>query len=404
MAETPFAITRWTATTATAPVLYSPISGRPLTSPHLSKWFTSIRAAFASARHMRLGDNKLVKCVAYSCTAFLAFRVSYRALSFINVYFLHRGNINRYKHHSESPGGVWAVVTNATNVIGLTMSLRLAEEGFNVLLQGDDLAGLRNGLNSLHARCPSQSFKLITTDPSGVTVVERLDFEHPPINGAWQTKQESNTKTIDEELLKMKITVLVNSVDIHLSGPCLDPQLLLEKSEPTLLEETGQYTLLPIQMTRRFLPYLMNNRPALIMTLGLQMGEDLPLLVSHSAGRSFQDSMTKSLSLEMKLGGLDIEVLCVKLSATYNDDGTVNISSLGPLPAAAIARVGCGECVTFGNWLDDLKKKVWGIMPRRLKEMHIIDEMRQKKDKVGKTRMRNHQQRAMMFEGAADYR
>ena len=60
--------------------------------------------------------------------------LSLRLLSFLHLYFIRRGTLDRYLH--PGPNSTWALVTGASDGIGFATARSLRRRGFNVVLHG----------------------------------------------------------------------------------------------------------------------------------------------------------------------------------------------------------------------------------------------------------------------------
>jgi 17beta-estradiol 17-dehydrogenase / very-long-chain 3-oxoacyl-CoA reductase len=86
----------------------------------------------------------------------------YRLANFTWYHFLRPNAMNKYKEGVI--GSPWAIVTGASDGIGLGFAQELASQGFNVILHGRNAQKLQSVSDTLHAQFPGRKFKILVLD------------------------------------------------------------------------------------------------------------------------------------------------------------------------------------------------------------------------------------------------
>ena len=86
-------------------------------------------------------------------------------VSFIWLHFLQTGNLGRYLR-TASGKTPWAIVTGASDGVGLGFVEELLDRGFNVVLHGRNEDKLRRIVEELRLQWPQRDFKLLVIDAS----------------------------------------------------------------------------------------------------------------------------------------------------------------------------------------------------------------------------------------------
>jgi 17beta-estradiol 17-dehydrogenase / very-long-chain 3-oxoacyl-CoA reductase len=98
-------------------------------------------------------------CILYFIRFFLEFGL------FLYGTFFHKQNFTQYKK-KKSSDNTWALVTGASDGIGLAFVRRLAFLGFNVILHGRNVEKLNRCVEELKAQFPKIVFEIVVADAS----------------------------------------------------------------------------------------------------------------------------------------------------------------------------------------------------------------------------------------------
>lgn len=283
----------------------------------------------------------------------------YQTYDFIYT-FIRPSSLYRYRHAEDKS---WALVTGASDGIGLGFVQELLERQFNVVLHGrnaNKLAGIKQDLLQQY---PSRSIEIVVADAS------KLDVDFDAI-----AKQL--------EALPGKLTVLINNV----GGQTTNPQW-------ALLEETPQATAdrlinvnvrFPTQLTRALLPLLQKNSPALILNLGSASAiSGLPYLTVYSGSKAFNMIFSAALKAEIRAHGHDVEVLGLLVGNTISAGNTAHMPfitvSARELAKGGLDRVGCGKAVVWAHWRHALSFLPLSLIPEGVGEGIGITEMKKRR-------------------------
>lgn len=183
----------------------------------------------------------------------------------------------------------YALVTGASSGIGAAYALRLASEGYNLVLVARREVRLR-ALATEIERQYGVIARVLTADlatPRGQALVERAIHEA-------------------EEL-----DLLVNNAGFGSQG---------EFSESTVPEQVAMHSLhvlAPMRFIRAALPQMIERgRGSIVNVSSLMAFYPLPGQVSYSATKAYLKSFTEALSLELKGTGVRVQALCPGFTRT----------------------------------------------------------------------------------------
>ena len=277
---------------------------------------------------------------AYSaCAAVGASTLAYLSLKTISAlrFHLHSSKLQRY-HHGPEP---WAMVTGASDGIGLAFVNELAEQGFNVILHGRNEAKLRKLLDALEPKY-NTSFKLLVLDAG------------TPASPDFDEKVLSTVKGLN-------LTVVIHNVagngESQLDMPSFET--LSAQQCDGWINVNARF---PTQLMRVLLPMLRKSQPGLIIFVSSAVTElTTPGVSLYTGTKCYVEALAKCLKLEMKMNGNDIEVksLTTGMVATASTgrsekDVSFTIPSTRAFVKASLSKVGWGNTrITpwIGHWL-----------------------------------------------------
>jgi len=250
----------------------------------------------------------------------------YRLLKYIHIN-LRRSSLLRYRQPNS-----WALVTGASDGIGLRFAEQLASHGFNVVLHGRNLDKLSKVVERLQATYPSREFTTIIADASkGHGMQARID----------------NAGAIARNL-SGPLTVLVNNVGGY--GPMPDAFCALAEAPAAAVDEVLNLNVrFTAQLTRELLPVLVANQPALVLTVGSVSGAfGAPYVGLYTASNAFLTNWSVSLAREMQSEGHDVECLCINVGKTvdaaiFRTKTTFFEPSATTVAKGSLQKVGCGK-------------------------------------------------------------
>ncbi|KAF2223768.1 hypothetical protein BDZ85DRAFT_175629, partial [Elsinoe ampelina] len=189
----------------------------------------------------------------------------------------------------------WALITGASDGIGLGFTHALLSKGFNILLHGRNEAKLASLATTLHTQYPSAEIRTVLADASTFTPsdIERIRTTASSLPGP--------------------LTVLINNVGG--APPVPDPYTSLAETSPETIDTIISMNLrFPVHLTRSLLPLLQSHPPSLILNVGSAAGEvGIPYLSTYCGSKAFNLRWSQALAAEMVVaqGHDGVEVLGV---------------------------------------------------------------------------------------------
>ncbi|MCJ1430755.1 hypothetical protein MMC27_000105 [Xylographa pallens] len=298
----------------------------------------------------------------YCLGLFTAIYLLNRVADFLYIY-LRRSSLQNYKHGTQS----WALITGASDGLGLGFAQTLCVQGFNVILLGHKRSELEAAKITLQRESPSAQVRIL--------VVDAITDDAATLEKAVATVQG------------LHITILINNV----GGLPVMASSFKPLSEYTASDVDGTIYLnnrFMARLTRLLLPTLSSNGPALIVNLSSGGRVGLPYQVMYAASKGFVSSFSAGLAREMKTLGLPVEVLAIT-------PGNVRTGSHRPplgwgtpdartFAEAALACVGCERLIVAGYWRHAIQVFILEAMPERMRQSVLSKEMTLKKKTLDK--------------------
>ncbi len=196
-----------------------------------------------------------------------------------------------YDHTLKSPKnlkrsyGEWAVVTGATDGIGLAMCKEFAKNGMNVVLMSRTLSKLEDKANEISEKYPNIEVKYMQVDFSKINQVGVR-------NG------------IDNFLSELNVGVLVNNVGVSYPFPKYFNELT--DSEVTALTTLNVDA--TTWMIRLVLDGMIERKKGAIINISSAAGVlTSPLLAQYGAAKGYVAQMSRALHYELKSKGIYVQ-------------------------------------------------------------------------------------------------
>ncbi|WPG99042.1 Hypothetical protein R9X50_00184700 [Acrodontium crateriforme] len=280
---------------------------------------------------------------------------------FIWGYFLRPSRLPVYCH---AETGSWVLVTGASDGIGRGFADEFVARGFNVLLHGRNPEKLAKVKREINLRWPKRQVEFVVADASS--------GDHPEDAVIEKVKQ-----------LPGKLTVLVNNVGGITTKPIYVP--LSETTSEAVETCINVNARFPIQLTRGLLPMLQDNTPSLIINCSSTAGvHGVPYIAAYAGTKGFLNSLSQSLHTELKRSSLKAEVEVISfvignvISANNKSDVPFVTMSSAECAKGCLARVGCGEVVTFAHWKHFLTVQGMFLLPEKYRRTVLLSETEQR--------------------------
>jgi 17beta-estradiol 17-dehydrogenase / very-long-chain 3-oxoacyl-CoA reductase len=277
----------------------------------------------------------------------------------------HQSTFSRYV--SQEPGQAsWALVTGASDGIGLGFAKELCSRGVNIILHGRNEAKLEGVKAELIATNPERQVQIVVVDAARFDSKKEVDA----IIGSIQSLPNGG-------ILK----ILVNNVG---GANALIGKGIFFRLEDTTVDEVD--TLLnvnvrfPTRLTAALMHILEKNAPTLIINVGSVAGVfDLPYQVIYNGAKAFNHAFSTALAAEMRTEGQDVEVLGL-ITGSVDTPGAPKEDQGGPfciepweMAKSTLDQVGCGEPLIYTNW----KHWLTGVMLDLTPQSIIFSKMKE---------------------------
>ncbi|KAJ5114345.1 hypothetical protein NUU61_000104 [Penicillium alfredii] len=259
----------------------------------------------------------------------------------------------RYNNNADQPN--WALVTGATDGIGLGFSQELCARGFNVILHGRNRAKLEQRQRELRAEFPERATAIIVCDVQEISAT-KIDNIANEVQTHLRTHDGSPSGSL---------TVLVNNV----GGETRPSTLLTEYSFFDVEATIHRNLVFTTHITRVLLPLLHSGgRPGLVLNVSSIAAVGMPYITVYSGSKGFVDSFTRSLRAEVSAEGLPVEVMALRVgevrTAGYDIAPSLFVPTGRTLAAAGLNRVGSGQDLVWGYFWHWVQGVSFDVLPR----------------------------------------
>jgi 17beta-estradiol 17-dehydrogenase / very-long-chain 3-oxoacyl-CoA reductase len=251
----------------------------------------------------------------------------------------------------------WALVTGASDGIGLGFVQELSSQRFNVILHGRNEEKLKRTIATLKTQHPEHEFKLFIHDAEKELTQEILSH-------------------LVDSLKDIHLTVLINNVG---GSGSVKPawQTFLARSVEDIDKYINMNVRFPTQLTRALLPLLIKNKPSLIMNLSsFAASVPSPYASVYSGSKAFNLAWGASLKAEMRAEKIDIDILGIVIakaqSATVQQETSFFVPSAREMARKALEEAGCGKKWVTPVWGHALQQWFLSILPGGVLERIVI--------------------------------
>ncbi|KAM0801394.1 hypothetical protein BDR22DRAFT_848868 [Usnea florida] len=278
-----------------------------------------------------------------------------RFIRFVHLY-TRPSSIKRYLYGNEP----WALVTGASDGIGLGIAQELAVNGFNIILHGRNPEKLQRAQSQLEREYKGLQFRAAVLDASSAT--------------------GQQIEALAASLQGLNLTVLVNNV-----GGGVKIQALEENTTEDLDSLINVNARFPAQLTKALLPKLAGKEgPSLIMSIGSLADSGVPYATVYGGSKAFNMAMSSSLAMEVKAEGKNIEVLAIPVGRVTDVAHSKEPSSFFTPTArvmgkCCVDRVGCRRRVVVGCVSHAMQKFIVDLLPSIVYEMLVVPTLKERK-------------------------
>jgi 17beta-estradiol 17-dehydrogenase / very-long-chain 3-oxoacyl-CoA reductase len=266
--------------------------------------------------------------------------------------------------HSSAHASLTRHRTGATDGIGRGFAEELCEKGFNVVLHGRNEQKLNAERKKLLDRWPNRQIRTLQLDAS---------------------KDVGDTSKMEEaaaSLQDINLRIILNNVGG--AGGLASFTALGDRTAADCSFIIDMNLRFPTEITRLLIPQLKKQGSGLIMNIGSATSEfGIPYLSVYSGCKAYNKSWSRVLTNEMTAEDVDVEVLCVLVSAVATDNVPRNTSLFVPnarqMAVYALNLAGSGRSVEFGYWGHALQAAVVGVLPEWVANKVMVETGKQEK-------------------------
>uniref|UniRef100_A0A7N0TE67 Uncharacterized protein n=1 Tax=Kalanchoe fedtschenkoi TaxID=63787 RepID=A0A7N0TE67_KALFE len=302
-------------------------------------------------------------------------RLIFGAVNFVWVMFLRKPKdlVKCY--------GTWALVTGATDGIGRAMAFQLASKGLSLILLARNPSKLESTSQELAEKFGNKvAVKCIVAD-----------FD--------KLKKDEIVKAVQEGIQGLDVGILINN-----AGVIYDFPKFIHEADPQMVESLLNVNIGGLTWTTMaVLRSMLKRKRGAIVNVGSGTAHVMPgcaLLAAYCASKAYIEYFSKSVTLEFKAHGIDIQCQ-IPLLVETKTIGAIKAGWLSPSPEtwskASIRWIGY-EAVCIPYWVHYMETIVFRTMPilipngytlrgrlllrkQRMEEKHAMElDVRDKKD------------------------
>ena len=313
---------------------------------------------------MAVTEKLAAEYILFALGTLTSLHLVYRLLRFVHLYFIQQSKLPRYLHAGEN---TYALVTGASDGIGVVLVRQLLAKGFNVILHGRNPDKLSRIQQDLSKQFPGRRAVVIAAtadDPqNSVPKVEKL--------------------VKDVEKQGGRLTVLINNVGGTLMyGPTY--RSLEEIPYDIVDKEISLNLRFPTLLTKTLFPVLKANKPSLIINVGSYAGELCgPWLTIYTPSKAFNHAFSMALASDMRATKTDIEVLGILVgqvvSASNFDRLSFTVLTSEECARDILKRVGCGKSLVTASWRHCLAAEGVKWLPKEFVDWLVMQILTQRR-------------------------
>ncbi|XVF02633.1 hypothetical protein REPUB_Repub04eG0191500 [Reevesia pubescens] len=251
--------------------------------------------------------------------------------------------------------GSWAIVTGCTDGIGKALAFQLASKGLNLVLVGRNPSKLEATSDDIRERFGAQ-----------------IDIRNVVIDLA-KSRGEEICKTMEDVITGLDIGVLVNNAGLAYPGARFFHEVDSELMDSIIKVNIEGAT----WITKAVLPVMMKKKKGAIVNVGSGSSGAIcshPLYTVYAATKAYLAMLSRSINLEYKKNGIDIQCQIPLLVATKMSRlkrASLFIPSAEMYSKASLRCIGYEHlCVPY--WPHSLQCSILSALPDSLKDQCIF--------------------------------
>jgi 17beta-estradiol 17-dehydrogenase / very-long-chain 3-oxoacyl-CoA reductase len=246
--------------------------------------------------------------------------------------------------------GSWALVTGSTDGIGRALASELASKGLGLILVGRDPL-------KLEATCQQ-----IREENGGNLSVKTIVIDFSKLRG------DEIAKKIEEGIEGLDVGILINNAGLAYPYP-----QFLHEADPEMVESiVGVNIVGTTWVTKAVLPGMLKRKKGAIVNIGAGASgagvPSFPLVTIYAATKAFTTMLSRSISLEYKQHGIDIQnqvPMLVATKMTYIERSSLFIPSPEMYSKASLRAIGY-EQSSMPYWPHSLQTWLLRALPDAL--------------------------------------
>lgn len=250
--------------------------------------------------------------------------------------------------------GKWAVVTGATDGIGLAYCQEFARQGLNIVLISRTQSKLDACAEEIQSKFPNSEVKTIQAD--------------------FNSEDKEVYAKIQDELDRIPVGILVNNVGMSYAYA----EYLQFLEEDTVDSLVRMNIVSTNRMTRMVLPGMVDRKKGCIVNISSAAGAmhcGDPMYTIYSASKAYVDFFSRSLDVEYKSKGIDVQ--CVIPYLVTSKLSKIRHSSLMvPNPRTfakeAVRNIGYGNSVVPYTWHVVQHYLIQNVLPKSMFTSYLM--------------------------------
>ncbi|EEP81892.1 predicted protein [Uncinocarpus reesii 1704] len=251
----------------------------------------------------------------------------------------------------------YALITGATDGIGLGFARELCRQGFGVILHGRNQQKLQRTQDALKDEFPDAQIRTFICDAALPTPPEVFD-------------------ELVRDLVDVKLTILINNVGGS-AGAAENPFKSYEECTSDQLDRVLNVNArFMTQLTRALLPQLRQNGPSMILNICSFSAPGIPFVTAYSATKGYIKGFSAALSMELKMQKKNVDVVTLIVgevhTASYRMPPSFFVPTGREFARSALKNVGYGSGTITGYWPHAIQHAFVSAIPEWMRQRFVM--------------------------------